>query len=69
MMNQPSDFTTDKAVYGYLPLMHELAERIELVAAVGEGRNTAFAKTYAREFTYLQFRRMCVELHPMLPHV
>ncbi len=55
MMNQPSDFTTDKAVYGYLPLMHELAERIELVAAVCEGRNAAFAKACAREFAYLQF--------------
>ena len=66
-------FSTDEAVRGYLPLMHELAIRIELVAHACEGRLN-LTPPYAREYAYLQFRRMCeliapgcLQLHGDLP--
>lgn len=51
-------FTTDAAIQRYLPLMHELAIRIELVAHACDG-NLNLTPPYAREYAYLQFRRMC----------
>jgi hypothetical protein len=72
-MTQASAFSTDDAVRWYLPLMHELAIRIDLVAHACEGRLN-LAPPYAREYAYLQFRRMCelialgcLQLHGDLP--
>ncbi|HVQ36526.1 MAG TPA: hypothetical protein VMS31_03285 [Pyrinomonadaceae bacterium] len=66
-------FSTDDAVRGYLPLMHELATRLDLVAHACEGRLN-LTPPYAREYAYLQFRRMCelialgcLQLHGDLP--
>ena len=57
-MDIESEFSTDKAVQGYLPLMHELAIRIELVAQACDGK-LGLPPPFAREYAYLQFRRMC----------
>ncbi len=51
-------FTVEQAVRSYLPLMHELAIRIDLVAEACDGRLN-LSPPYAREYAYLQFRRMC----------
>lgn len=51
-------FSPEVAIRAYLPLMHELAIRIELVAAACDG-NLNLTPPYAREYAYLQFRRMC----------
>jgi len=66
-------FSTDAAVQGYLPLMHELAIRIDLVAHACDGKLN-LTPPYAREYAYLQFRRMCelialgcLQLHGDLP--
>jgi hypothetical protein len=66
-------YSTADAVRGYLPLMHELATRIDLVAHACEGRLN-LSPPYAREYSYLQFRRMCelialgcLQLHGDLP--
>jgi hypothetical protein len=68
-----AQFSTDDAVRAYLPLMHELATRIELVAHACEGRLN-LSPPHAREYAYLQFRRMCelialgcLQLHGDLP--
>jgi len=73
-MEPPERFSPDEAVRGYLPLMHELATRMDLVAAACEGRLNLSAP-YAREVAFLQFRRMCelialgcLQLHGDLPH-
>lgn len=52
------DFSTEEAVQKYLPLMHELAIRIGLVQQAFDG-NLNLSPPYAREYAYLQFRRMC----------
>lgn len=72
-MPTPAPFSVDDAVRGYLPLMHELAIRTDLVAHACEGRLN-LAPPYAREYAYLQFRRMCelialgcLQLHGDLP--
>lgn len=52
------DFSTKEAVQKYLPLMHELAIRIDLVAQAFDG-NLSLTPPYAREYAYLQFRRIC----------
>ena len=72
-MARAKTFSTDDAVRWYLPLMHELAIRIELVAHACEGR-LSLTPPYAREYAYLQFRRMCelialgcLRLHGDLP--
>ena len=72
-MTNSDGFSTDEAVRGYLPLMHELTIRIELVAHACEGRLN-LTPPYAREYAYLQFRRMCelialgcLQLHGDLP--
>ncbi|MFN7754885.1 MAG: hypothetical protein ACK5O9_03475 [Holosporales bacterium] len=66
-------FSTDDAVREYLPLMHELAIRIELVAQAFEGKLN-LPPLYAREYAYLQFRYICelialgcLQLHGDLP--
>lgn len=68
-----SDFSIENAVRQYLPLMHELAFRIELVVKACEG-NLNLPPIYAREYVYLQFRYMCelialgcLQLHGDLP--
>jgi hypothetical protein len=67
------DFSTKEAVEKYLPLMHELAIRIELVAQAFDGRLN-LSPPYAREYAYFQFRRICelialgcLQLHGDLP--
>ena len=67
------DFSTEQAVQKYLPLMHELAIRIDLVRQAFDG-NLNLTPPYAREYGYLQFRRMCelialgcLQLHGDLP--
>jgi len=52
------EFSTDVALKHYLTLMHELAIRIELVAYACYGKLN-MTPPYAREYAYLQFRRMC----------
>lgn len=66
-------FSTDGAVREYLPLMHELVIRIELVAKACNGELN-LPPVYAREYSYLQFRYMCelialgcLQLHGDLP--
>ncbi len=73
-MNKESCFSTEMAVQGYLPLMHELAIRIELVALACDGK-MGMSPPFAREYSYLQFRRMCelialgcLQLHGDLPY-
>lgn len=51
-------FSTEAAVQRYLPLMRELAIRIDLVAHACDGKLN-LTPPYAREYAYLQFRRMC----------
>jgi hypothetical protein len=72
-MSDSVEFSVARAVNGYLPLMHELTSRIELVAAVCDGK-LGLTPPYAREYAYLQFRRMCelialgcLQLHGDLP--
>ncbi len=72
-MSQIRQFSAAEAAQAYLPLMHELAIRIDLVAHACEGRLN-LTPPYAREYSYLQFRRMCelvalgcLQLHGDLP--
>jgi len=72
-MTSAEQFSTDQAVKGYLPLMHELAIRIDLVAQACDGKLN-LSPPYAREYAYLQFRRMCelialgcLQLHGDIP--
>lgn len=67
------DFSEEMAIQKYLPLMHELAIRIDLVAQAFDGK-LGLPAPYAREYAYLQFRRMCelialgcLQLHGDLP--
>lgn len=57
-MQNTRNFSPDEAVQRYLTLMHELAIRIDLVAAACDGK-LVLSPPYAREYAYLQFRRMC----------
>lgn len=73
LMTVPAPFSTERAAYRYLPLMHELGIRIDLVAKASHGQ-LSLSPPYAREYAYLQFRRICelialgcVELHGDLP--
>jgi hypothetical protein len=66
-------FAEKAAVRGYLRLMHELAIRIDLVARACTGELN-LSPPYAREYCYLQFRRICelvalgcLQLHGDLP--
>jgi hypothetical protein len=66
-------FVPTEAAGSYLPLMHELATRIELVASALDGR-LGLSIPYAREYVYLQFRHICelialgcLRLHGDLP--
>jgi len=72
-VNEEKSFSTDAAVEAYLPLMHELAIRIEIVAQACDGKLN-LPPPFAREYAYLQFRRMCelialgcLQLHGDLP--
>src|SRR5207253_764704 len=72
-MTAATTFSIDDAVRWYLALMHELVIRIDLVAHACEGRLN-LTPPYAREYAYLQFRRMCelmalgcLRLHGDLP--
>lgn len=72
-MEDEEKFSIDDAVREYLPLMHELVIRIDLVAHACEGRLN-LSPPYAREYAYLQFRYMCelialgcLQLHGDLP--
>jgi len=66
-------FSEKLAIRSYLRLMHELAMRVELVAYACDGKLT-LTPPYAREYSYLQFRRICelmalgcLQLHGDLP--
>jgi hypothetical protein len=66
-------FAEETAVRGYLRLMHELAIRVDLVAQACSGALN-LSPPYAREYCYLQFRRICellalgcLQLHGDLP--
>ncbi|WP_157288563.1 hypothetical protein [Uliginosibacterium gangwonense] len=66
-------FAEETAVRGYLRLMYELAIRIALVARACTGELN-LSPPYAREYCYLQFRRICelvalgcLQLHGDLP--
>lgn len=72
-MQHTSTFSPDNLVRSYLPLMHELTVRCELVAHACDGRLN-LSPPYAREYAYLQFRRICelialgcLQLHGDLP--
>lgn len=51
-------FSESAALRSYLLLMAELATRIDLVAHAYNG-NLALSPPFAREYSYLQFRRIC----------
>ena len=66
-------FSEKEAIRIYLRLMHELTIRIELVAYACDGKLN-LTPPYAREYAYLQFRRICelialgcLQLHGDLP--
>jgi len=66
-------FTEQTAVRTYLLLMHELALRVELIARACDGKLN-LTPPYAREYCYLQYRRICellalgcLQLHGDLP--
>jgi hypothetical protein len=68
-------FSERDAVRRYLLLMHELGIRVDLVARACDGR-LSLSPPYAREYCYLQFRRVCelialgcLQLHGDLPIV
>ncbi len=67
------EFSEESAVRTYLRLMHELAIRVELIAYACDGKLN-LTPPYAREYSYLQFRRICelialgcLQLHGDLP--
>jgi len=72
-MNKENQFLIDNAVKQYLPLMHELRIRLDLVAMACDGKCN-LPPLYAREYAYLQFRYICelialgcLQLHGDLP--
>jgi hypothetical protein len=73
METENSPFAEKDAIGRYLPLMHELAMRIELVARACDG-HLGVPLPFAREYIYLQFRHICelialgcLQLHGDLP--
>ena len=58
-MNFSDEFSADAAIEKYLPLMHEVVIRIELVAKSCDGK-LGMTPPYAREYSYLQFRRIAI---------
>lgn len=54
-MNEPKETL---AVQSYLTLMREVVIRIELIASACEGKLN-LTPPYAREYSFLQFRRIC----------
>ena len=72
-MKDNSAFNVNSAVIEYLIMMHEVAIRIGLVAAALDGK-LQLTPPFAREYAYLQFRRVCelmalgcLQLHGDLP--
>ena len=72
-MKENPPFNINSAVIGYRILMHEVAIRIGLVAAALDGK-LQLTPPFAREYAYLQFRRICelialvcLQLHGDLP--
>lgn len=72
-MSSLQKFSEPSAVRTYLRLMHELVTRIELVAYACDGKLN-LTLPYAREYCYLQFRRLCelmalgcLQLHGDIP--
>jgi hypothetical protein len=66
-------FSVKDAVGSYLPLMHELASRLDLIGRFCK-RDYDIPFPYAREFIYLQLRQVCelialgcLQLHGDLP--
>lgn len=66
-------FSLDAVIRSYLLLMHEVTIRIELVGHACDG-SLNLTPPYAREYAYLQFRRICelialgcLQLHGDLP--
>jgi hypothetical protein len=57
-MSSATEFDPIKAAQAYLPLMHEFAIRTDLVPQAFDG-DLGLTPPFAREFAYLQFRRMC----------
>ena len=57
-MKNASSFSTDEAASRYLPILHEIAMRIELASEISLGHTGALAP-FAREFVYLEFRKIC----------
>ena len=73
MNNKSANFSVNDAIKEYLPLMHELVIRLDLVAMACDGKLN-LTPIYAREYSYLQFRYMCelialgcLQLHGDLP--
>jgi hypothetical protein len=73
MNNKSANFSVNNAIKEYLPLMHELVIRLDLVAMACNGKLN-LPPIYAREYSYLQFRYMCelialgcLQLHGDLP--
>lgn len=58
MTNATQPFDEAAAVLDYLRLMHELAMRVDLVARACTGALN-LSPPFAREYCFLQFRRMC----------
>ena len=74
-MSSPKDFPSDDILERYLHLAREIVIRIDLVAAACDGRLN-MTPPYAREYCYLQYRRICelialgcLLLHGDLPNV
>lgn len=73
MVTQANQFSVKDAVGAYLPLMHEMAMRIDLIARTCDG-HLGLPLPFAREYIYLQFRHICelialgcLQLHGDLP--
>jgi len=70
---RPKQFSVKDAACSYLPLMHELASRLDLIGRFCK-RDYDIPFPYAREFIYLQLRQVCelialgcLQLHGDLP--
>lgn len=57
-MQPTTEFSPESAAKAYLPLMHEFGIRADMASAAFSG-DLGLSPPFAREFAYLQFRRMC----------
>jgi hypothetical protein len=57
-MNDSESFSREKAIDRYLILMHEIDLRVKLVAKACKG-DLNLSPPFAREYAYLQFRKIC----------